>query len=163
MFRIVASSTISFGLGYMCATYGKGFTGTTRVETPMGSLSGGAVKPQSSVDVDESGTTRVETHIGSLSEGANLEFPSGILWRSSSKSMDDKLESPDGFAKPNTVQNLNISGLRHSMLGGFPPFASLVMENTPDSCKDKETEKALYNKYGIKYDDNGRAIYYGAP
>ena len=62
MFRIVASSTISFGLGYMCATYGKGFTGTTRVET----------------------------HIGSLSEGANLEFPSGILWRSSSKSMDDK-------------------------------------------------------------------------
>ena len=71
MFRIVASSTISFGLGYMCATYGK-------------------------------------------------------------------LESPDGFAKPKTVQNL-------------------------DSCKDKETEKALYNKYGIKYDDNGRAIYYGAP
>ena len=47
----------------------------------------------------------------------------------------------------------NNSELRSTLLGGFPP----------DSCKDKETEKALYNKYGIKYDDNGRAIYYGAP
>jgi len=46
----------------------------------MGSLSGGAVKPQSSVDVDESDTF-----------GVNLEFPSEIPWRSSSKSMDDKL------------------------------------------------------------------------
>jgi len=43
----------------------------------------------SSIDFDESGTTRVETPMGSLSEGANLEFPSGILWRSSSTSTDD--------------------------------------------------------------------------
>jgi len=36
----------------------EGFTGTTRVETPMGSLSGGAVKPRSSVDVDERSSSK---------------------------------------------------------------------------------------------------------
>jgi len=56
----------------------KGFTGTTRVETPMGSLSGGAVKPQSSVDVDELRQ--------GISEGNSRLTPKVS---DSSKSMDD--------------------------------------------------------------------------
>lgn len=88
MFRIIANSTISFGLGYMFAIYGK---------------------------------------------------PESPDWKNELKnSIDIAL-----FAAKKDKQR--------------------EQEEKNGKDKEKDKENALYYKYRVRYDEKGRAIYYGAP
>ena len=77
--------------------------------------------------------------MGSLSEGANLEFPSGILWRSSSTSTDDL-----GFTAPPERDPYGVSTLvvpvkpSHYQSLVFVPQASKIHKAYITKIKEKK-------------------------